>query len=165
MLKILPAAFKTICDHAQEGYPLEICGMLAGIAKGEIRIIKEAWPLRNAWEENPELRASMTEALAQAGGTATAGEWESEDSGRRFLVSPDDLLKCMRRAREAGMDLAGVYHTHPNHPAVPSGFDRDAAWEGWSYIILSVEDGHIAEFRSWSLGASGEFVEEDVEAA
>ena len=49
------------------------------------------------------------------------------------------------------MDLVGVYHTHPNHPAVPSDFDRAAAWPEWSYIIVSVREGEVAEFRSWTL--------------
>lgn len=164
MLKILPTAFKTIIQHAQEGYPLEVCGMLAGITKEDVRVVKEAWPLRNAWEDDPEARAALLKSLEEAGGAVGADQWASKDSERRFLIDPKDLLKCMTRAREAGMDLAGVYHTHPNHPAVPSEFDREAAWEGWSYIILSVHEGHVEEFRSWMLDESHQFREEDVEA-
>ena len=80
---------------------------------------------------------------------------------RRFLISPRDTAACMKRAREAGMNLVGVYHTHPNHPAVPSDFDRDAAWPEWSYIIVSVRDGRVADFRSWGLTDDGSRFDEE----
>ena len=66
--------------------------------------------------------------------------------------------------RLRGMELVGIYHTHPEHPAVPSDFDRDAAWPEWSYVILSVRSGEPAELRSWALvEEGGRFEEEDVE--
>jgi proteasome lid subunit RPN8/RPN11 len=99
----------------------------------------------------------------EPGAAATAAAWQAESEERRFLVSPQDMLACMKRAREARMDLVGVYHTHPEHPAVPSAFDRDAAWPEWSYVILSVRGGQVAEVRSWVVeGEDGPFVEEDL---
>jgi proteasome lid subunit RPN8/RPN11 len=166
MLQITPAALEAMRRHAEEGYPLEICGFLVGLAVEGRRTAQEAWPVPNAWEDDPELRARMFTAPAegaQESGGATAAGWESASEERRFLVSPQDMLACMKRAREVGLDLVGVYHTHPEHPAVPSAFDRDAAWPEWSYVILSVRGGAVAEVRSWVIqGDDGPFVEEEL---
>src|SRR5438067_11602724 len=122
MLYIQQAAMEVIRKHAEEGYPLEICGFLAGRAEGDVRWAREAWPVRNAWEDDPEQRAAMLEAMERGGGTAGAERWEEHSAERRFLVSPRDILASMKRAREAGLDLVGFYHTHPEHPAVPCDF-------------------------------------------
>ena len=64
-------------------------------------------------------------------------------------------MLAMKRARAEGLDLVGVYHTHPNHPAVPSEYDRSVAQPEWSYVILSVRPGEVAEVRSWVLSEDG----------
>lgn len=164
-VRISREAVSTIEEHAREGYPFEICGFLVGVTGAGGREVREAWPVRNSWEEDPAERARMLEGLQASGGTAGTERWEAASEERRFLVSPQDTVRSMKRAREAGMDLVGVYHTHPNHPAVPSDFDRDAAWPEWSYVIVSVREGEVADFRSWVLAEEGgPFVEEAVEA-
>jgi len=162
MLRISDQAVEAIREHAVEGYPLEICGFLVGHVEGDTRIVREAWPVRNAWEDDPELRASMFASLEETGVTASAERWESASEERRFLVSPGDTVKAMKAAREAKMDLVGLYHTHPNHPAVPSDFDRDVAWPEWSYVIVSVRGGQVVELRSWFVEGDGPFIEEPV---
>jgi proteasome lid subunit RPN8/RPN11 len=162
VLRISGIALAAAGAHAEEGYPLEICGFLVGSAKEGVREVQEAWPVRNAWEDDPEQRARMF-APGGSGDAAMAERWEAAASERRYLVAPRELLACMKRAREAGMDLVGIYHTHPNHPAVPSDFDRDAAWPEWSYLILSVRQGKTAECRSWVLEEEGrQFFEEEI---
>jgi proteasome lid subunit RPN8/RPN11/molybdopterin converting factor small subunit len=150
MLKIEASALEACRRHAVEGYPLEICGFLVGSVDGDMRTCIEAWPVRNAWEDSPDERAALLAALERAGGSS-ASDWEQYNRERRYLVSGDETLAAMKRARAAGLDLIGVYHTHPNHPAVPSDFDRDAAMPEWSYVILSVQAGAVAETRSWVL--------------
>lgn len=162
-VRVSPGAVETIEAHAREGFPFEICGFLVGVAGPNGREVREAWPVRNSWEEDPAERARMLEGIQASGGTAGTDRWESASEERRFLVSPQDTVRSMKRAREAGMDLVGVYHSHPNHPAVPSDFDRDAAWPEWSYVIVSVREGEVAELRSWTLSEAGTFVEETVE--
>jgi proteasome lid subunit RPN8/RPN11 len=162
MLNISAAAAADIRTHAEEGYPFEICGFLVGRVEGDTRSAAEAWRVSNAWEQDPEQRAAMFASMEAAGGGASAERWLEADAGRRFLVSPRDILDSMKRARAAGMDLIGVYHTHPNHPAVPSDFDRSAAWPEWSYVILAVREGQVAEFRSWVVLDDGPFTEESV---
>ncbi|HEU4751653.1 MAG TPA: M67 family metallopeptidase [Armatimonadota bacterium] len=163
MVRISPAAMAAMREHAEAGYPFEICGFLVGGASGNGRAVAEAWPVRNAWEDDPEARSRMFAEMAEAGGNASAGEWESATARRRFLVAPQDVVAAMKRARGAGLDLVGIYHTHPEHPAQPSAFDRDAAWPEWSYVILSVREGRVAEVRSWVVeGEDGPFIEEEI---
>jgi proteasome lid subunit RPN8/RPN11/molybdopterin converting factor small subunit len=151
-------------EHGIEGYPLEICGFLVGSVEGEVRTCVEAWSVRNAWEDRPEERTALLSALARGGG-ASASDWEEHNSERRYLVSGDETLAAMKRARAAGLDLIGVYHTHPEHPAIPSDFDRDAAMPEWSYLILSVRDAVVTETRSWVLPFGEEqFREEEIES-
>ena len=69
----------------------------------------------------------------------------------RYELDPRDQLAAERAARDSGREVIGVWHTHPDHPATPSETDRAAAWSGWSYLILSVVRGELAELRSWRL--------------
>lgn len=160
MLKLAREALEAVRAHAENGYPLEICGFLLGRAEGETRVVSEAWPVRNVWAEDPEARGRLLEGLP----AGDPERWIAASAERRYLASPREQLEAMKRARAAGLDVVGVYHTHPNHPAVPSEFDREAAWPGWSYLILSVRDGQVAEVRSWVLNeAASRFEEEPVE--
>jgi proteasome lid subunit RPN8/RPN11 len=155
------AALEAMRAHAEKGYPFEICGFLVGSAGAEGRTVTEAWPVQNAWDDDPEARAQMLAGVQAASGAAGVQAWDAAAQERRYLVSPRDIAACMRRAREAKVDLVGVYHTHPEHPAEPSTFDREAAWPEWSYVILSVRAGKVAEVRSWTIeGEDGPFVEE-----
>jgi cysteine synthase B len=87
----------------------------------------------------------------------------SAGAERRFLVGPDDYRRAELRAVETGRDLLGFYHSHPDHPAVPSAFDRDHAWPTFSYVIVPVASGTAGPLRSWRLrpdriGFTEEFV-------
>jgi proteasome lid subunit RPN8/RPN11 len=164
-VEVSATAHSEMLAHAVEGYPLEICGLLAGtVNDAGARRILEAWPVRNAWELDPELRRSTLASLGEPDAAGRAKAWDSAESERRFLIDPRELVAAMRRARAAGLDLVGVYHTHPNHPAQPSEFDREMAWPDWSYLIVSVRNGQVADVRSWVLDADGAaFVEEAVQ--
>ena len=122
-LQIARAAAEIIRAHGQEAYPHECCGALLG-ANGDVRDVREAFPLPNTTEEGPR---------------------------RRFLVRATDYRAAERRAAERGLDLLGFYHSHPDHPARPSQYDLDHAWPSFAYIILSVRDGAAGEMTSWRL--------------
>lgn len=115
-----------IARHGEAGYPDEICGFLLGTQMDGEKWVREVVAVANTWEETDERR-------------------------RRFLIAPQDFLREERRAREAGWEILGFYHSHPDHPAQPSETDREAAWPGYSYVIQSVRDGRAAEVRSWRL--------------
>ncbi|HUL75296.1 MAG TPA: pyridoxal-phosphate dependent enzyme [Vicinamibacterales bacterium] len=107
--------------HAAEAYPEECCGALIGPRPGDVA---QVVPL----------------------GNTTAGERR-----RRFLVGPADYRRAERIAAEAGHELLGFYHSHPDHPAVPSAFDLEHALPNLSYVIVSVRQGRAVDLRSWRL--------------
>ena len=74
-----------------------------------------------------------------------------DERRRRFLIDPRDYLTVEREARARGLDVLGFYHSHPDHPAVPSDFDRLHAWPNLHYVILAVAGGHPGELTSWRL--------------
>src|SRR6266498_4409113 len=85
------------------------------------------------------------------------------DKRRRFEISPKDYLNAERFADENDLHLLGVYHSHPNHPAIPSEHDRVAAQPYFSYIIIAVKENEIADIRSWQLNDDFQFEEETIE--
>ena len=75
----------------------------------------------------------------------------TEGPRRRFRIDDCDYLATERRAAAAGLALLGFYHTHPDHPAVPSQYDVDHAFPTFVYPILSVRGGVPADLRAWRL--------------
>jgi proteasome lid subunit RPN8/RPN11 len=75
----------------------------------------------------------------------------SEGARRRFMIGPGDYRAAEARARERHGELAGFYHSHPDHPAVPSPTDLAQAWPNLTYVIVSVDQGTPGDLRSWRL--------------
>jgi proteasome lid subunit RPN8/RPN11 len=135
LLELAAEGLDRIRAHAAAVYPDECCGALIGTpdGNGSTRVI-DTLPLPNTTEEGAR---------------------------RRFLVRPADYRAAEARAREAGADLVGFYHSHPDHPARPSGYDLDHAWPNLSYVIVSVNKGRPDDVRSWRLlDDRSSFVEE-----
>jgi proteasome lid subunit RPN8/RPN11 len=78
----------------------------------------------------------------------------------RFVISPKDYLKGEQFAMDNDLQLLGIYHSHPSHPAVPSEHDRVAAQPWFSYVIISVEKDGVKNTRSWVLNDTARFEEE-----
>jgi proteasome lid subunit RPN8/RPN11 len=74
-----------------------------------------------------------------------------EGPRRRFMVRPQDYRAAEKRASDAGAELLGFYHSHPDHPARPSQYDLDHAWPCFSYVIVSVREGVSGDMTSWRL--------------
>jgi proteasome lid subunit RPN8/RPN11 len=123
-LHLTPEVEASIRAHAREEYPHECCGALLGTEDGDTRIITQVIRLAN---ERTDLRE------------------------RRFYVSPQQVLMAERQARAAGLLLLGFYHSHPDHLAVPSEYDREHALPYYSYPIVSVVQGEPTDLRSWRL--------------
>jgi proteasome lid subunit RPN8/RPN11 len=70
---------------------------------------------------------------------------------RRFLIGPDDYRLAEGRARERRGELAGFYHSHPDHPARPSAHDLEQAWPNLTYVIVSVMQGTATDLNAWRL--------------
>lgn len=143
---------ETMTAQAVECYPEECCGLLLGTLTpaSDLRHVYEVQPLSNDWTPavNPFAAADGGESLVS--------------KGNRFWIDPQALLTAQRYGRDRGWIILGVYHSHPDHPAVPSERDRQLAWSGYSYPILAVVAGQVTALTSWQLGADGQFVQEAV---
>jgi proteasome lid subunit RPN8/RPN11 len=83
-----------------------------------------------------------------------------DDPGReternRFLIDPLDQLRVEKEARVSGLEVLGYYHSHPDHPARPSNYDREHAWPWYSYLIVSVERGVAKDLTCWVMAEEG----------
>ena len=79
----------------------------------------------------------------------------------RFLLDPSDINEAEKLARQKSMDVLGFYHSHPDHPAMPSSTDLEDAWEGYYYLIASVNHGEIGDVGLFKLSdAKKDFIKE-----
>jgi proteasome lid subunit RPN8/RPN11 len=124
-LVVGPEVAALIRGHVEAVYPEEAPGGLLGIVHDETTVeVVEAVPSDNA---------------------------RSEERRRRYLIGPDDVLALERRASNAGLQVVGYFHSHPDAPPAPSEFDREHAWPTYIYLIVSVAEGRTAEARAWRL--------------
>lgn len=123
-------------EHAEADYPNECCGFFYGQVDGDQRTVRVVQEVNNAKEG---------------------------DQRRRFQIDPRDYQRAEKYAIDHDLDLLGVYHSHPDHPAEPSEHDRKVAMPYFSYIIISVQDGKTVTTRSWRLNEKQQFDEEPVE--
>lgn len=124
MLKIAKGIFQKIVKHCEEGYPSEVCGLLLGKRSGEEKEIRE---IRRAKNLN------------------------TERARDRFELDPADFLAADSSARAQAMEIIGFYHSHPDHPPQASQTDAKHAWEGYSYLILSIRNQRLDQFKVWRL--------------
>jgi len=129
-----PEAAATIQQHAETEYPNECCGFLYGVEES-VRFVNVAKPVFNRALENRQ---------------------------RRFVISPQDYLNAEQYATLNDLTLLGVYHSHPDHPAVPSIHDFEQAVPFFSYIICPVNSKEANVLRSWQLNRDGRFEEEKI---
>ncbi|HUP48969.1 MAG TPA: M67 family metallopeptidase [Thermoanaerobaculia bacterium] len=94
-------------------------------------------------------------ALLGTGDTATLAlplpNASDEPKQRRFRIRPDDYRRVERRAAEEDLDLLGFFHSHPNHPAMPSAYDLEHAWPNLIYVILSIDGDRAGDLTAWLL--------------
>ena len=147
MLQLTRSQYQHLTAHAAQQYPEECCGLLLGPMDGENnrRQVLEVRPVENQWRPD----------LGVLNGTPTQGQ--ALDRRRRYWIDPKDLLKAQKDARDRHWQVIGVYHSHPDHPAIPSERDRAMAWTGYSYPIVSVQRGQVVDVQSWRLQEDGHF--------
>ncbi len=143
MLTIPRTLFSKMTRHLEAGYPYEACGILIGEVDDPThpnnRRVHDVLLVANAWDE--------------------VNEHESRHN--RYLISPDEYVKADREASKRGLDIVGVFHSHPDHPSQPSEMDRSQAWPGISYVIVSVRDGKATTAQSWLLRNERDAFEEE----
>ena len=120
---------RAACERA---YPHEACGLLVGDARDGKRRVHAVHAARNLDEERPR---------------------------DRYLLDPSDFVRADGIARAGGLDILGIYHSHPDQSDEPSPTDLADAQPGWSYVIVSVAgdgaSGRAGSQRSWVV-ADGE---------
>jgi len=121
-IKISSGHLAEIRKHGEETYPYECCGLLLGKEQAGVKVLQAVRRVENSREDSRH---------------------------NRYLIPPQEIVRGERYARENGMDVIGFYHSHPDHPARPSGYDLDHAWPWYSYIIVSIEQGKAADLNSW----------------
>jgi proteasome lid subunit RPN8/RPN11 len=134
-VRIDAAALDAARAHAAEGYPDEICGFLIGL-RGSSRVTR-----------------------------SVRGRNTIVDRARdRYEIDPRDMIRTQREADDAGEDILGYYHSHPDHPARASVFDADRAWAGPYYLIVSCVEGKVVDANAFvALRDGGPFRDEPIE--
>lgn len=137
MLKIPATILRALQVHGEAAYPNEGAGLLLGSATLDGKAVAGILPLAN--------------------------RWEAEEQHHRYLITPQDMLTGEQEAARRGQDVIGIFHSHPDHPAEPSGMDRDWALPWYSYIITTIADRRATVSRAWLLREDrSAFDEEDI---
>jgi proteasome lid subunit RPN8/RPN11 len=138
MLKLNQQLCDEMIAHGERDYPYECCGLLLGKfnERAEKQLI-ETYPISNAREEAAKRN--------------------------RFLIRPDELLRGEQYAATRDLDVIGFYHSHPDHPAVPSQYDLEHAWPVYSYVVIAVRHRKFEAIRSWEMEPDrSKFAEEEL---
>ncbi len=155
VLQLCSEHLRAIATHAEQTYPEECCGLLLGEsspADAAPKTVIEVWPTENAWSE--ETAMSMQEIAPLAD--------HPLNKTRRYWIDPKDMLEAQRYARQQQLNVIGIYHSHTDHPAIPSECDRACAWPQYAYMIVSVHQGNVRDFRCWNLDERHQFQPEDL---
>lgn len=126
-LVIEGALLARMFDLCRAAYPEEACGAMLGRDEAAGRVVTEIVAMANV----------------------------AESRANRFETKPRQMLDLLRRERESGVAVVGFFHSHPDHPALPSETDRGAAWPQYSYPIISVVSGEVSCWNSWRLRDDG----------
>lgn len=165
-----------ISAHAERVYPEECCGLMVGTITAQAQAaqtqtvqtqtaqaqtaqaqtvqkhLSKVVPLDNDW--TPEaLPADIAESV-----TAEA----SQSKQRRYWIKPEDMLRAQKSARDQGLVIVGIYHSHPDHVAEPSECDRTLAWHTYAYTIVSVCEGKAVDVQNWALDSEHQFQPEAI---
>ena len=120
-----PDVLDAIHAHGEAGYPEEICGFLLGRIDNGTNVVTAIERVDNEQDTNRE---------------------------RRYLIPPGAFRDAQKIAAGRDLDIVGIYHSHPDHPAQPSETDLEqATFSGYTYAIVSVEDGTARDLTAWQL--------------
>ena len=129
-LRFPRAVYDIVRAHGEEAYPNECCGALLGR------------PTAEGWQIDSAVRATNASV---------------ESPRSHFEIAPQELVKIAQQARNHGLEIAGFYHSHPDHPAHWSASDlADAHWLGCCYVITQVVAGKAAITHAFLLAGTRE---------
>ena len=138
-MQIARSVLVAIRRHLVTAYPAEGCGFLVGARRPDgAVVISQQLPVNNH---------RVTDGAART----------------RYFISPDDFRCAESEAAAAGLQVVGVYHSHPDSGPQPSSYDREHAWPWYRYLIVSVIGGVVKDERAWELTDDrGGFVEREL---
>lgn len=139
--------------HAESTYPDECCGLLLGKITQDNKTLVEVIATENVWS------AAVAENFYRIDASE---EDRSYTQCSHYAIAPEIMLKAQKSARDRQLHIIGVYHSHPDHAAIPSECDRVYAWYEYSYIIVSVQQGKASDLKSWSLDNDHQFQPEEI---
>jgi proteasome lid subunit RPN8/RPN11 len=122
MIKINPEAWQTMVDHAQSTFPDECCGVMVGTIDGDNKLVTTAIAVENSYKGAQE---------------------------DRYEIRPEDLLAADKNARAQGLDLIGIFHSHPDCDAYFSKTDLENSCPWYSFVVLSVKGGKFDHANSF----------------
>jgi len=122
MIEIATEPWEMMVRHAELTYPNECCGAMLGRLNGGSKLVTEAIPMENAY----------------------AGE-----QAARYELRPEDLLEADRQARARGLDLIGIFHSHPDCDAYFSTTDLKNSCPWYSFVVLSIQNGKFNHANSF----------------
>jgi proteasome lid subunit RPN8/RPN11 len=122
MIKVTKQAWQTMVAHAEAKFPNECCGAMIGKIDGGSKHVTLAQPIENAY---------------------------SGAQGARYELRPEDLLEADKKARAAGLDLIGIFHSHPDCDAYFSKTDLENSCPWYSFVVLSVKGGKFDHANSF----------------
>ena len=150
VLKLSHHHLKAICQHGESTYPNECCGLLLGEVVNDCKTVVEVRATENVWN------AEAAQLFSGVEGTRGTNQLSN------YTISPQTMLEVQKEVRDRTLQIIGVYHSHPNHPAIASECDRLYAWEQYSYIIVSVMAGKAQVLLCWELDSDRTFQAEEI---
>ncbi len=131
---------------SEKCYPYEGCGILLGQSTGDARKVRRFHSLSNLLHERNKVTSSHVMDVA----SASLGKRVESQGQFEFVMNPEEFNRAVLAAEKEGLDVVGVLHTHPDHPAKPSATDAaQPLLAGWSNVIVRVDKGRFIEARSW----------------
>lgn len=134
--------------HAERVYPEECCGLIVGNLTASddepLKSVVEIVSLTNEWTPDK----------------SNVDRPEHTTKQRRYWIDPKDMLRVQKAARDEGLSIIGIYHSHPDKAAVPSECDRAQAWPAYAYVIVSVCKGKAVDIQNWALDFERQFQSE-----
>lgn len=134
-LAVAASATADLARWIAAGYPHETCGLLVG---------------REGARATEVVRADRAKNL------------NAERARDRFDLDPADFLAIETAAERDGLEVVGVWHSHPDCAPRPSITDHQRAFDGYSYLIARVGPRGVEETRSWRR-ADDSFHEQPIE--
>lgn len=120
-------------------YPNECCGILIGRDSGRERIVEKLIPMKNVFDASEQYH--------------------------RFSIDPLALVRADEDAGREGRVVLGFYHSHPDHPAKPSEYDRTHVppWSFYSHVIVAIHKAKPVDMTCWQMDeATEQFMAQEI---